>query len=73
MFLLSDLAGFMTGQTLIVDGGTNARFPHSGPKPFDNAARHCPSLTAHDGASPSSSGTSARAAATDFSAARRRP
>jgi 3-oxoacyl-[acyl-carrier protein] reductase len=34
VFLLSDLAGFMTGQTLVVDGGTQARFPHSGPKPF---------------------------------------
>jgi NAD(P)-dependent dehydrogenase (short-subunit alcohol dehydrogenase family) len=36
VFLLSDLASFMTGQTLIVDGGSNARFPHTGPKPFDN-------------------------------------
>lgn len=34
LFLVSDLANFMTGQTLVVDGGTRVRFPHGGPKPF---------------------------------------
>lgn len=38
VFLLSDLAAFMTGQSLVVDGGSQVRFPHSGPKPFDNQA-----------------------------------
>jgi len=30
VFLVSDLAGFMTGQTLVVDGGQRAVFPHHG-------------------------------------------
>ncbi len=28
MFLVSDLAGFITGQTIVVDGGQLAAFPH---------------------------------------------
>jgi 3-oxoacyl-[acyl-carrier protein] reductase len=30
VFLVSDLASFVTGQTLVVDGGTRAAFPHFG-------------------------------------------
>ena len=28
LFLVSDLAGFITGQTVIVDGGVHAALPH---------------------------------------------
>ena len=36
VFLVSKLSSFMTGQTLIVDGGMNAHFPHQGANPMRN-------------------------------------
>jgi NAD(P)-dependent dehydrogenase (short-subunit alcohol dehydrogenase family) len=34
VFLVSDLASFVTGQTIIADGGVHAAFPHAGVNPF---------------------------------------
>jgi NAD(P)-dependent dehydrogenase (short-subunit alcohol dehydrogenase family) len=34
LFLVSKLSSFITGQTLIVDGGMNAHFPHAGTNPM---------------------------------------
>ena len=40
VFLVSDLAGFMTGQTLVVDGGQRARVPPRAEHPDDQVGRH---------------------------------
>jgi 2-deoxy-D-gluconate 3-dehydrogenase len=34
VFLVSDLSNFITGQTIVVDGGVQAAFPHVGVSPF---------------------------------------
>jgi NAD(P)-dependent dehydrogenase (short-subunit alcohol dehydrogenase family) len=34
VFLVSDLSSFITGQTIIVDGGVRGAFPHAGISPF---------------------------------------
>ncbi|MFO0691765.1 MAG: SDR family NAD(P)-dependent oxidoreductase [Myxococcota bacterium] len=36
VFLVSKLSSFLTGQTLIVDGGMNAHFPHAGANPMQS-------------------------------------
>jgi NAD(P)-dependent dehydrogenase (short-subunit alcohol dehydrogenase family) len=39
VFLVSNMASFMSGQTLVVDGGTRAHFPHSGANPMRSTDR----------------------------------
>jgi len=34
VFLVSQMASFMSGQTLVVDGGMRAHFPHGGANPM---------------------------------------
>ena len=34
VFLVSKMSSFLSGQTLIVDGGMNAHFPHAGANPM---------------------------------------